>query len=163
MQKDRSFLKMARSNFRMKLFMLKKLPLALLVGLKILEVDTEKAVVSIPYKFLNKNPFQSIYFAALSMAAELSTGVLAMAAISERNVAISMLVFEMEARFLKKAQTKIIFTCQQGSEISQAVDKCIESGIGQTVKVLSKGTDISGTEVAEFYFTWTFKPKSKSS
>jgi len=147
----------------MKLFMLKKLPLALLVGLKIIEVNDEKAVVSIPYKFLNKNPFQSIYFAALSMAAELSTGVLAMAAISEKSIPISMLVVEMESRFLKKAQTKIVFTCQQGFEIKQAVDKCLESGAGQTVKVLSKGTDISGAEVAEFYFTWTFKPKSKSS
>jgi hypothetical protein len=162
MQKDSRFLKMARNNSRMKLFMLKKLPLALLVGLKIIEINSEKAVVSIPYKFLNKNPFQSIYFAALSMAAELSTGALAMAAISERNVPISMLVFGMEARFLKKAQTKILFTCQQGYEIRQAIDKCLESGAGETVRVLSKGIDKSGTEVAEFYFTWTFKPKSIS-
>ncbi|MCZ6693800.1 MAG: hypothetical protein O6939_07840, partial [Bacteroidetes bacterium] len=33
---------------------------------------------TIPYKFLNKNPFQSTYFAVQSMAAEASTAALAM-------------------------------------------------------------------------------------
>jgi len=136
-----------------------KLPFAFLAGLKVVEISDSKASISIPYKFLNKNPFRSIYFAALSMAAELSTGLLSMAAISDTDKAISMLVLEMNAKFNKKAKSKIVFTCTQGREIAETVNKCLISGIGETIKVQSKGVDIEGNEVAEFYFTWTFKQK----
>lgn len=142
--------------------MFRKLPLAFMAGLRVLSINRESAAVSIPFKFLNKNPFQSIYFAALSMAAELSTGILAMSAISEKPVPVSMLVLEMQASFIKKARKKVIFTCKQGLEIEQAIDQCIETGEGRTIQVLSKGVDVEGVEVAEFSFTWTFKPKSKS-
>jgi hypothetical protein len=93
------------------------------------------------------------------MAAELSTGILAMAAISEKPVPVSMLVFDMSAKFVKKARTKITFTCLQGNEIFETVNKCINSGEGQTIHVISKGIDNEGIEVAEFNFTWTFKVK----
>ena len=152
-------IRLAKSNFKMRLYLLTKLPLAFFAGLKITKISEFKASVSIPYKFLNKNPFQSIYFAALSMAAELSTGILAMSAISETKLPISMLVFEMNAKFTKKAKSKILFTCTQGKEIVETVNKCIESKEGETIKVFAKGIDMEGNEVAEFYFIWTFKSK----
>ncbi len=143
----------------MKLYLMMKLPFAFLAGLRIVEISESKASVSIPFKFLNKNPFQSIYFAALSMAAELSTGILAMAAIADTNKEVSMLVLEMGARFTKKAKNKVIFTCFQAKEIDETVIKCINCDEGQTIKVLSSGIDMDGNEVAEFYFVWTFKQK----
>jgi len=139
--------------------MLLKLPLAFIAGLKITAIDPQKAVVTIPYKFLTKNPFRSIYFAALSMAAELSTGILAMAAVHETGKPISMLVFDMRASFRKKAVNRITFTCLEGQKISDAVNKCLETGEGQTVAVQTIGIDKNGHEVAEFEFVWTFKVK----
>lgn len=139
--------------------MLLKLPLAFIAGLKITAIDPQKAVVTIPYKFLTKNPFRSIYFAALSMAAELSTGILAMAAVHETGKPISMLVFDMRASFRKKAVNRITFTCLEGQKISDAVNKCLETDEGQTVAVQTIGIDKNGNEVAEFEFVWTFKVK----
>jgi hypothetical protein len=159
MNEKNKVIRLARNNFKMRFFLLKKLPLAFIAGLRITEISGAKASVSLPYNQLNKNPFQSIYFAALSMAAELSTGILAMAAISEKPVPVSMLVFDMSAKFVKKARTKITFTCLQGNEIFETVNKCINSGEGQTIHVISKGIDNEGIEVAEFNFTWTFKVK----
>lgn len=144
---------------KMKLYFLKSLPMAFLAGLKILEINKEAAAVSVPYKYLNKNPFRSVYFAVLSMAAELSSGILALAAINDFSRPVSMLVLDMKALFLKKARTKIIFRCEDGKKISEAISKSIETGDGQTVEVFTSGTDEAGEIVAEFSFTWTFKPK----
>lgn len=159
MEKENKIRKLAKSNFLMKLFMLKHLPMAFLAGLKITEIDQATASVTVPYKHLNKNPFRSVYFAVLSMAAELSTGILAMAALNDFSIPISMLVLEMKANFLKKARTKITFKCLEGDQLSSTIAKSIETGEGQTIDVTSIGYDTEGDKVAEFKFTWTFKPK----
>jgi hypothetical protein len=159
MQKENRIRKLAKSNFHMKLFMMKNLPMAFLAGLKVTEIDETKASVSVPYKCLNKNPFKSIYFAVLSMAAELATGILAIAAIKDFSIPISMLVFEMKASFQKKARTKITFKCNEGEKMMAAISRSIETGEGQTAEVTSIGYDTEGDVVAEFKFTWTFKPK----
>ena len=159
MQQENKIRKLAKSHLHMKLFMLKNLPMAFLAGLKVIDIDQTKASVSVPYKCLNKNPFRSIYFAVLSMAAELATGILAMAATRDFKVPISMLVFEMKASFQKKARTKITFKCAEGEQISAAVAKSIETGEGQTAEISSIGYDTEGDVVAEFKFVWTFKPK----
>ncbi|OQY02904.1 MAG: thioesterase [Bacteroidetes bacterium 4572_117] len=140
--------------------MLKKLPLAFLTGLKIIHIDENMASVSIPFKYLNQNPFQSIYFAALAMAAELSTGIMAMISVQSASKPVSMLVFNMSASFMKKARGKIVFSCYEGKAIEGAIEESIKTGEGKTVTVTSKGVDNEGDEVADFKFTWTFKPKS---
>lgn len=143
--------------------MLMKLPLAFIAGLKICEVSLEKAVVSIPFTFLNKNPFKSIYFAALSMAAELSTGILALSAIADTQKSVSMLVVSMKADFRKKAISKVFFTCTEGSEIVDAINKCIELNESRSVTVKSTGLDKSGNEIAAFEFSWAFKLRTSDS
>ncbi len=154
--------KMAASPFRMKLFMMKQLPMAFLAGLKVTRMDMKGASVSVPYKCLNKNPFRSVYFAVLSMAAELSSGIIALAALHDVKVPVSMLVLKMKAEFLKKAKTKIVFHCEDAEKIKQSIAKSIETGQGETIEVISSGIDTSGDKVAEFIFEWTFKPKKVS-
>jgi hypothetical protein len=154
------FIHTAQNNFKFRLFMLKNLPSAFFSGLKVTEISEEKAVVSIPFKFLTKNPFKSVYFASQAMAAELSTGVLAMAQVYQRNPSVSMLVFDMKANFTKKATSKISFTCMDGLAIKNAVEQSIATGEGVVVTAKSTGKDTSGDVVSEFYFTWTFKVKS---
>ena len=150
------------NRFKMKLFMLMKLPLGFFTGLRVIKITKEMASVTIPFKYLNKNPFQSIYFAALAMAAELSTGVLAMVAIKGSGKDVSMLVFDMSANFSKKAKGRITFTCNEGQKITDAVNESIKTGEGKTVTITSTGINKEGIEVAKFLFTWTFKPKKNS-
>lgn len=160
MTKKDKLIKAAMNNFKMRLFMLKKLPLAFIAGLKIIHLDEEMASVSIPFKFLNQNPFQSIYFAALAMAAELSTGILALINVQSASKPVSMLVFEMNANFTKKAKGLVVFSCYEAKKIEDAIEESIKTGEGKTVTVTTVGIDIDGDQVAEFKFTWTFKPKS---
>ena len=70
-----------------------------------------------------------------------------------------MLVLNMKASFLKKVRTKVNFKCDDGEKIKEAIALSIATGEGQVIDVTSKGVDEEGDVVAEFVFTWTFKPK----
>jgi len=161
MSKAESFRETVRNKFKFKLFMLKELPSAFFSGLTVTEITEEKAVVTIPFKFLTKNPFKSMYFASQAMAAELSTGVLAISQTYKRKPSVSMLVFEMSANFSKKARSTVAFTCDDGLKIKKAVEETMKTGEGVTVNVKSTGVDKDGDVVSEFTFVWTFKVKSK--
>ncbi|NOY51701.1 MAG: DUF4442 domain-containing protein [Chlorobi bacterium] len=152
---------LAKSPLKMKLFMLTHLPMGFIAGLKIIKLDNEGSEISVPYKFVNKNPFKSMYFAVQAMAAELSSGIIALAEVSRASVPVSMLVLDMKASFQKKARSKIRFQCSDAPKIKAAIEKSILTGEGQVVDVSTKGVDKEGDIVAEFGFTWTFKPKGK--
>jgi len=147
------------TSWKFNLFLFFKLPMAFIARLRVKEISSNHAVVSVPFNFWNKNPFQSIYFAVLSMAGELSTGLLGLMHINKTNKKISMLVINMESKFYKKAITKINFICKNGQDISNAIDQSIQTGKGQVVIVNSKGYDMNGICVAEFNITWSFKEK----
>ena len=117
------------------------------------------AKISIKYGWKTQNPFGSIYFSALAGTAELSTGLLAMLAIEKEDV--SMLVVGMQARFMKKAKGKIVFTCEDGIKISKAVQNAILTGEGQEVLAISKGYNEEGDIVAEFDILWSFKKRNR--
>jgi hypothetical protein len=141
--------------------MLSSLPAAFFAGLKIEILDEQKAIISVRQKWFNKNPFHSIYFAVLSMAAEVSTGVLCMAAVYKRKPSVSMLVVKTESSFYKKATGKISFVCEDGDAINKTVEDAITSGEGKTIICKSISKNETGETVAAFYFTWSFKSKAK--
>ena len=139
--------------------MLRKLPSAWFAGLKIEYLSQERAIISIRYKWFNQNPFRSIYVGVLSMASEVSTGILCMGALYKRVPAVSMLVVKNEGHYYKKATGKVLFTCADGKAINEAVERSISTGEGTTINCHTIGTNESGEKVAEFYFTWSFKAK----
>ena len=155
-----AFFAMVRSSWKFRLFMLQKLPAAYFSGLKLEHADEEKSTVSIPFKWLTQNPFRSTYFASLSMAAEMSTGILAMAHVYKRKPAVSMLVTSVEGKFYKKAVSRTFFTCLQGGEIQQAIMAAISLQQPQSIRALSSGYNSNNELVAEFWITWSFKLKA---
>jgi hypothetical protein len=148
-----------RNPFKFRLFMLRKLPMAFIAGLSLAEIDEERAAVCIRYKYLTQNPFRSLYFACLAMAAELASGILSIVHVSASGKAVSMLVVKMEADFTKKAVGKIIFTCADGIKIQKAIQESIQTGEGRTLVATSIGLDETGDKVAEFRITWSYKVK----
>ena len=157
------FLRLLKHPLKFRMFLLYKLPAAFFSGVKINGVDENKCSVSIPFRWLTQNPFQSAYFASLSMAAEMSTGVLAMMYIYKRKPAISMLITKMVANYFKKAIGKTFFLCEDGKQIRDIIEETIRTGEAKTIVVKSVGTNNQGEVIADFYFTWSFKPKSNLS
>lgn len=153
-----AFQRQVLNPLNLRLFMLRKLPLAWLAGLRLVALTPEAATITIRYKYLTQNPFSSIYFAALAMAAELASGIQAMLH-TQGGGPVSMLVVGLEAGFTKKAVGLIAFTCPDGSAIAQAVAESRATGEGRTVLCTSTGHDEAGDVVAVFHITWSFRAK----
>lgn len=154
------FFDIVQHPLKFRLFLLTKLPSAFFSGVRVKYADEKKAVTTVPYKWFSTNPFRSTYFACLGMAAEMATGILAMAQIYQQNPATSMLIIKSDANYLKKATGITTFTCEDGLSIRQAVKEAMASGRVTTVTARSVGVDETGAVVAEFVFTWSFKAKT---
>ena len=154
-----SFLNLANHPWKFRSYLFYKLPAAFFSGIKISEIDEERCVTSVPYKWLTQNPFRSTYFASLAMAAEMSTGMLALSNVYKRIPAVSMLVTKMEAAYFKKATGTVFFTCNQGREIAASIDEAVFTREAKKIIVTSTGRDKGDDLVAEFLFTWSFKTK----
>ncbi|MEX1201623.1 MAG: DUF4442 domain-containing protein [Ferruginibacter sp.] len=154
------FFNIVRHPIKFRFFLLSKLPSAFFSGVRVRYVDEEKCEVVVPYKWFSQNPFRSTYFACLSMAAEMSTGILAMAHTYELDPAVSMLVLKVEANFIKKAIGVTKFICEDGQLVKQLVRDAYASGKATTAIMRSSGVNKEGETVAAFAITWTFKVKS---
>ena len=152
-----AFFALAGHPVKFRLFLLQKLPAAYFSGVRVKEVNREKAVVTSPFKWFTQNPFRSTYFACLSMAAEMSTGILAMAHVYKRKPRVSMLVISVEGKFYKKATSLTSFICDEGMLISQVIEDAVSTGEPQSIRALSSGYNKKNELVAEFWITWSFK------
>lgn len=149
------------SRRKLNSFLMFKLPSAWLSGVRVKQINEEECVTTVKHRWINQNPFNSLYFAVQAMAAELSTGALVMGAIQDSGKRISMLVAQNKATFTKKATGRITFTCKDGHLISDAVKRTLETGEGQTFWMRSSGVNEKGEEVSQFEFEWTIKAKQK--
>lgn len=140
-------------------FLFFKLPSAFLCGVRVQKIDLERCVVTVKHRWINQNPFNSMYFAVQAMAAELSTGALVMYHIKRSNRKISMLVANNKGNFTKKATGRIVFTCQDGHLIEDAVKRTIQTGEGQTFWMKSIGINEKGEQVSEMDFEWSIRVK----
>jgi Domain of unknown function (DUF4442) len=160
--KFQSFVRQMTSPIKFRLFLLSKLPSAYFSGVRVKSLDENKCEVTVPFKWFSQNPFRSTYFACLSMAAEMSTGALALGHLYKRNPPLSMLVVKTEAEYFKKAADKTTFTCEDGLAILKTVEEAVASGEGRTIRAKSIGRNLAGEIVAEFFVTWSFKAKTNN-
>lgn len=141
------------------LFNLFKLPAVFLMGVRVKSINNQSCTVTVKHRWINQNPFKSLFWAVQGMAAELTTGAIVMAKIEECGKKVSMLVTTNNATFTKKATGKITFVCNDGELIDQALQKTIETGEGQTIWMQSVGTNEDGVVVSTFNFEWSIKVK----
>ncbi len=155
------FIGLVRHPIKFRFFLLARLPSAYFSGVRIREMDAGHCVVSVPYKWFTRNPFRSTYFACMAMAAEMSTGALAMAHLYRRKPAVSMLVTKIEGEYFRKAKATSYFTCEAGNDLAKAIEEAIASGEARELRALSTGRDGEGNIIAIFTITWSFKKKQE--
>jgi hypothetical protein len=93
------------------------------------------------------------------MAAEMSTGALALAHLYKRKPSVSMLLVKLEAEYFKKAVDRTKFVCEDGDLIQKAIGESVATSEARTVRAKSTGTNNAGEVVAEFFITWSFKAR----
>lgn len=158
-----NILNILKHPVKSRMFLFYKLPSAFFSGVRVREVEETHCKVSVPYKWFSQNPFRSTYFACLAMAAEMSTGVLAMTHVYKKDPRGSMLVTALQSEYYKKAKGRTIFTCSQGRQFEDAVNQAYDSGEPVSFLAESIGTNEKGEQVAKFLITWSFKFNSKKS
>ena len=143
------------SYFKYTLFTLFKLPAAWITGVRLTHLDDRSSTASIKHRWINQNPYSSMFWAVQGMAAEFPTGILLTQEIERSKRNISILVLNNKASFTKKATGRINFTCNQGEEARATIDKLITTGEPQTVWLDAVGVNESGQQVSSFSFEWT--------
>lgn len=143
------------SYFKYTLFTLFKLPAAWITGVRLTHLDDRSSTASIKHRWINQNPYSSMFWAVQGMAAEFPTGILLTQEIERSKRNISMLVLNNKASFTKKATGRINFTCNQGEEARATIDKLITTGEPQTVWLDAVGVNENGQQVSSFSFEWT--------
>jgi acyl-coenzyme A thioesterase PaaI-like protein len=149
------------SPFKFRMMLLTRLPMGFLSGMRIHKLERGRCEVDIRYKWLNKNPFQSTFWAVLGMAAEMSSGALILLYTHGQKPSIATLVTATEARYHKKAVGRTRFICESGEAIAAAVAQTVATGQGVEVRCPMQGFNDQGELVAEFAFTWSLKARLK--
>ncbi|WP_347374344.1 DUF4442 domain-containing protein [Aequorivita sp. Q41] len=150
---------MKLSPRKINLFLFFKLPSAYLTGVRLKTISAQTCTTTVKHRWINQNPFKSMFWAVQGMAAELSTGAMVMSCIKESNQNISMLVASNKATFLKKARGRITFECNDGVLIKKVIETAIKTKDGQTVNLKAEGKNTAGEVVSLFEFEWTLKLK----
>ena len=128
--------------------------------MRVISLTDTTSIVKIKHKWMNQNPFKSMFWAAQGMASEMTTGVLVMQEIERSKRKVSMLVTHQEGDFFKKATGKILFTCTGGDKIREAIEASIKTGEGQVITLTSEGVNEDGVVVSNFQFQWSLKVKN---
>ncbi len=147
--------------WKLKWYFLQKLPTAFWWGLRVRYLSEDRCEVQIPFNWRTQNPFNSIYFAALAGAGELSTGAMALVAtLAYGN--ISMLVVEQKAEFYKKANSEVRFVCEQGQEVRHVIQQAIDKSEAQQLTMHSNGYNSVDEMVCKVSITWSFRVRSQN-
>jgi hypothetical protein len=154
-----NFINLLKHPLKFRMYLLSKLPSAYFSGVRIENVDEEKCITAVPYKWFTRNPFRSTYFACLSMAAEMSTGALCLVHLYKRKPSVSMLVVKVEGEYFKKTTGITTFICEDGLKIKETIEQAVQSGDSKIFRARSIGKNHEGVIVAEFFITWSFKAR----
>ncbi len=141
-------------------FIMFKLPSAYISGVRLTEVSDDKAVASVKHKWINQNPFKSMYWATQGMASELATGILLMKGVDNSQHKLSTLVTAQTGEFYKKATGRITFICDDGDKINSIIARAIHTKEGQKVLLTATGYNEEKEVVSYFTYTWSIKLRS---
>ena len=136
-----------------------KMPLGFFAGLKVDFIDEDECAVSLPGGWRTQNPFQSTYWAAQGMAAEMATGLHPYAYASGCNIPVRMILAATEARFGRQCKTRAVFRCRGGDPVRTAFAETLKTGQSVSCPIEVIGEDRLGEVVSEWTFTWSLRAK----
>lgn len=140
-----------------RLYLLGRLPLAACAGLRLRDLDEHSCTVWLPGGWRTRNPFGSTYFAAQTMAAEMSTGAPALILAAGAPASLALILREIRAVFTKRIQGGALFSFEDVAGMRALVERAAASGEAESYTGRSLGRTADGTFASEFEVTWSFK------
>lgn len=138
-----------------------KIPLLAFAWPEVQEIGLERSQLMIPCNYRTKNHLNSVYFGALCMGAE---AVIALHVLDEirKEGRVDFLFKDFKAQFLKRAESNVVFVCEQGQSVREMVKTARSTKERQTMTFNSYAMtpDKTGDEkVAEFSLTLSVKSR----
>lgn len=156
---NRSFATKLSSPWKLRLWMAKNLPMGLLSGMYIQALDEQRCVVVLQERWWIRNPFGSVFWAVMGMAAELSTGALVYAHARGNNV--KFILIGVEGNFFKKVKGKSYYFCETGSDVLRSIEQIVNPNDTSVVILPVTAKDEAGQLLAEFSFRWQLRKPMK--
>ncbi|MBK9983232.1 MAG: DUF4442 domain-containing protein [Saprospiraceae bacterium] len=147
--------KQLTTPWKMRMWMLRRLPMGLISGMVIDSLDENGCRVMLKDRLWIRNPFGSVFWAVMGMAAELSTGALVYAYVSGTNT--KYILTGVKGEFLKKVRGKSYYFCNSGQEVQLQLDSLRTPGETLTISLPVTAHDQAGQKVASFEFYWQLK------
>jgi len=113
-----------------------RIPMLLLIGPRVVELDDEGCAVLVPLTWLTKNHLiGAMYFGVLCAGADLAGGLPAAKLIFGRHRNMRLVFGEMRAEFLKRADGDVLFRSRDARRVTEAVRQAAATGERVTVPV----------------------------
>jgi hypothetical protein len=148
------------SRVPFKLWLWKTVPLAAVAGLRVVRLDPEACTVRLPGGWRTRNPFRSTYFAAQTMAAEMSTAAPAMVLIRDVPSSVALIIVGLRSTYTKKLVGDGLFTFEDIAGMKAAIDRACVSDAPQRFTARSLARDAGGEVVSTFEVDWSFKRRA---
>ncbi|MCC7442973.1 MAG: DUF4442 domain-containing protein [Bdellovibrionales bacterium] len=140
-----------------------KIPLLFWLRPQVLELTDRRCVVRIPLNRRSKNHLGSMYFGALAAGADCAGGLIAMRLIQAGGGKVNLVFKDFNAEFLKRPESDVYFTSEDGAAIAELVKKATEGTerVHLPVTIVATAPDSLGDEpAARFTLTVSLKRKS---
>ncbi len=136
-----------------------KIPMIGYLKPRLLVLNEQHVSVRIKLRRRSRNHLNSMYFGALAVGADLCAGLHAFYFTKKMNKKVSFAFKSMDATFLKRAESDVVFECNEGMLIYEAVLKSEETGMRVNQKVRIEAKNMEGEVVAVFHMESSVKVK----
>jgi acyl-coenzyme A thioesterase PaaI-like protein len=137
-----------------------RIPLLYFISPSVVDLSDSRCEVRIPLNRRTKNHMGSMYFGVLCAGADCAGGLMAFRL--GQAAGVSLLFKDFQAEFLKRAEGDVHFSCEEGAQVRELVDRVARSGERENLPVHVTATVPSklGSEpVAKFVLTLSLKAR----
>ncbi len=129
----------------------------------VIAMDGERCVLAVPLTARTRNHLGSMYFGVLCSGADAAAALLGFRLLRDRGGRISVIFKDVRAEFLRRAEGDVHFSCEQGREVRELLDRAERTGERENlpVRVVATVPSISGDEaVARFELTLSVRRRA---
>ncbi|MEJ6582798.1 MAG: DUF4442 domain-containing protein [Crocinitomicaceae bacterium] len=159
MSKDKKEVTLSKMNWLLFLLSRFKIPVIGFVKPKLLVLNDTDVEVKIRLRRRSKNHLNSMYFGALAIGADVAAGIHTFYFSEKLGLKVSFAFKGMNAEFLKRAESDIIFKCDQGEIIEKAILKSDAEKVRINETVTVNAFDSNNEIVAKFDMIVSVKVK----
>jgi len=156
-------LRLFRETWKLRAWAYWKIRLIAYVRPTVVEWTEERCEIRVPLTRRTRNHLKSMYFGALWTGADAAAAMIGLKASQKTGGRIAVIFKDARAEFLKRPEADVHFTCAQGRQILELMEKADSTGERQNlpVEVVATVPTLSGDEpVARFTLTLSVKKKS---